>query len=173
MKLIASIYSLNSREGMHLYYSIKERFGHKIDKKENFIDETANKLIPLLKGYNNIIIPESSNRFLEEVVKKTGINYTVIKKNNIDIIKKNIDFMNLQKKEKETHLRRINDMGNVFKINALKSNQRKKYFDILFEKQNVEQDSVIVDDSHFSGTTLTALELATGCKEAICIFSKQ
>lgn len=82
MELIGSLYTLNSKEGMHLYYAVKERFGRNLDSRENFI------------------IPESSNSFIEDVIKKTGIRYTIIKKNRINVIKENIDSMNLQKKKK-------------------------------------------------------------------------
>lgn len=173
MNLIGSVYNLNSRDGMHLYYAVKERFGRKLDNREQFIKDTADKLKPLLIGYSNIVIPESSNDFIEEVIKNTGIRYVVIKKNSIDTIKNHVNSMNLQKKERETHLHRIEEMGSTFKINALKANQRKKYMNILFEKQDVKDNSIIVDDSFFSGTTLTALELVTGCEDGICIFSKQ
>lgn len=173
MNLIGSVYNLNSRDGMHLYYAVKERFGRKLDNREEFIKDTANALKLLIEGYSNVVIPESSNDFLERVIENTGINYVVIKKNSIDIIKKHVDLMNLQKKERETHFQRISEMGDTFKINALKANQRRKYMNILFEKQDIKDNSIIVDDSFFSGTTLTALELVTGCKEGICIFSKQ
>ena len=149
MELIGSLYKLSSKESMHLYYAVKERFGRKLDDRENFIIDTANKLKPLISDYKHIIIPESSNDFIEEVIKHTGIKYTIIHKNNIEFIKSNIDFMSLQKKEKEAHSKRIDEMGDSFKINALKPNQRRKYFDILFKKKKKEIDTIIFNVSFF------------------------
>lgn len=173
MKILTSIYSLQSKEGMHLYYSAKERFDRFLNDRENFILQTAKILKERIKDYDNVIIPESSNNFIESVIKNTGKPYIIIKKNNLDYIISNISTLGLQKKEAESHLQRMSLMGETFKINSLKSNQRRKYLSLLFNKTIVlGNNNIIIDDSCFSGTTINAIKEATGCKTALCIFSK-
>lgn len=81
--------------------------------------------------------------------------------------------MKLQKMEKNSHMERIKNMGETFKINALKATQRNKYIPYLFKPATIpEGKGIIIDDSLFSGTTFRALENITGIKDYFAIFSK-
>lgn len=167
-----SIYNLKSRENMIIYHSLKERFEYHMENRNEFILETAEILKEEVKSYDFLIIPQSSNDFLESVVKETHKNYIVINKMSLDDIMKNIDGLGLQKREKQSHLEKMSLMNGVFKVNHLKANQRRKYINLIFEKQVVPENSIIVDDSLFSGTTMESLKYATGCKDYITIFAK-
>lgn len=160
---------------MHLYYSVKNRFGRTLTNRSEFIEKTSNMLKEALpSNIEHIVIPESSNSFIEEVVSLTGLKYSIIQKNNIEFIVSHIDELNLQKKEKLSHLSKIEKMGKNFKINELKANQRRKYLHLLFEKRDFLdiEKSIIVDDSFFSGTTYEALKFSTGISNFFFIFSK-
>lgn len=160
---------------MRLYYAVKERFGEHLNNRNDFIKKISEEVKEIVIGkFLHIIIPESSNNFIEDVVKETKIPYTIIKKNDKEYIINNIGTLKLQKKEKEAHLERICDMRNGFQINKLKANQRKKYTKLLFQKTVIEspENCIILDDSCFSSTTYNSLSYATGVIDALFIFSK-
>lgn len=167
------LYDLKSREGMHLYYSVKERHGHFLEDRELFIQNTANLLKEEIEKYDFIVYPESSNLFLETLVAFFNIPSIKVYKNSIENILEKVDTLNLQKSEKESHLERIGNMNQSFKINSLKATQRRKYKELLFQETTIpEGNGVILDDSHFSGTTFDALIAVTGVKDCIAIFAK-
>ena len=167
-----SIYDLKTRENMIIYHSLKERFDYRMSGRQDFILITAKILKEKIRDYDCLIIPESSNNFLEEIVKATDKKYIIIHKTSINHIIQNIDTLGLQKKEKQCHLEKIASMDGVFKVKLLKANQRRKYTNLIFEQQTAPPNSIIVDDSLFSGTTMESLKYATGCNDYIAIFSK-
>lgn len=167
-----SIYDLKTRENMIMYHSLKERFDYRMNNRQDFILTTAKILKEKIRDYDCLIIPESSNNFLEEIVKTTNKKYIIIRKASINHIIQHIDTLGLQKKEKQCHLERIALMDGVFKVKLLTATQRRKYTHLIFEQQSVPPNSIIVDDSLFSGTTMESLKYATGCKDYITIFSK-
>lgn len=173
MHVLEAIYSLKSAENMRLYHSVKERFDYKMTDRENFISETAKKVLYVIKQYDHIFIPESSSDFILNIVKQTRKNFTIVSKKSITEIENSIPTLNLQKKEKESVLNRITEMNGVFKINKLKSNQRRKFEDLLFNEVEPRENSIILDDSLFSGVTLRAMSKATRCQTALCVFSKE
>lgn len=65
-------------------------------------------------------------------------------------------------------------MGDSFKVNKLKANQRRKYKNIIFRNDIClpPGKGFILDDSFFSGTTFEALKLSTGIEDGFFIFSK-
>lgn len=169
------IIDLKSKENMRLYYASKNKFGEELADRDLFIKDISDKLNKKLSGlYDHVLIPESSSDFIESIVKKTGIPYTIVHKNPMNFIIANIDKLNLQNKEKKSHLERIMEMEGIFKIHKLKANQRRKYTGLLFEKIDTDKDKnyVIVDDSYFSGTTYDSLKIATNIEDVVFIFSK-
>ncbi len=123
--------------------------------------------------YDYIVYPESSSDFIENIVLMTGVQAIKAYKNDIDVIKNITNSMNLQKMERASHLERIQNMGDTFKINALKATQRNKYEPYLFKPITIPVGKgIIIDDSLFSGTTFRALENVTGIKNWFAIFSK-
>lgn len=172
-------FDLNQKANMHLYYAVKNRFEHRIseEKKGLLVTDLANAILKFCTDneYDNIIIPESSQTFIEDIVNKTGITYLVLKKNTKEYILNQIDTLSLQKKEKENHILRINGMGSSFKINHLKANQRRKYFELIFQKPDilsVSKKSLIIDDSYFSGITVAAIKNTLPVKNHLSIFAK-
>lgn len=67
----------------------------------------------------------------------------------------------------------MEEMGSTFKINMLKATQRNKYIEHLFKRTVVKQNSIIIDDSNFSGSTRDALMYCTKIQCYIPIFSKE
>lgn len=171
--MIKYIIDLKEKDNLRKYYALKDRFEEKIENRERFIIEVAEKIILLTNNYEHIVIPESSCSFVEDVVKLTNKKYTILKKNSKDYLFNILMNLNIQKKERESHIERFKDMGNSFKINKLKANQRKRYINDLFENVNFEDEkSIIIDDSCFTGTTFLAMKKSTNIEDAIFIFSK-
>lgn len=168
------LFNLNSRENMRLYYACKERFGESLQNREEFIAEITKKIKNLIDNKTTILIPESSNDFIFKIASGLDKEIIIVKKNSKENIMEKIDNLNLQKKEKESHLQRILQMKGSFKINSLKANQRIKYQHLLFEKIEIKnpETSIILDDSCFSGTTKNALVESTGVNDFFFIFSK-
>lgn len=165
---------LKSKNNMHLYYASKNRYGYQIQERERFIDSLVEQSQDFVSKFDYIIIPESSQTFVLDFSKKFNKPISVIKKTNISAIIKNIDNLHLQKKEKISHLERIQDMGDTLKINKFKANQRKKYIDLIFEHdyEKKEGKGLIIDDSFFSGTTINSLKNITHIDDVLVIFSK-
>lgn len=173
------ILDLKERENMHLYYAIKNRFDYKITEANRAI--FINNISIIIQKYcqnfhfEYIIIPESSQSFLEDTIKETKIPYYVLAKNSKTYILNNIDCLDLQKHERDNHIKRINEMGESFKINHLKANQRRKYSELLFDKRSIKNLSgrgLIIDDSYFSGITIIAMQKATCINDYLSIFAK-
>lgn len=167
MKYLISL----DRDSKKLYFAVKERYGEKLEDRELFINDIVSRLKEPLSKFENIIIPESSNDFIYKVANKLGKNVILVKKTTKDDILKIVETLSFQKSEKESHLDRIIKMNGSFRIKEMKANQRKRYEEFLFEKTDVPENSVILDDSCFSGTTFRALEYATKCKKFFAIFS--
>lgn len=167
------LYSLKTREAMHLYYGVKSKHGHSLENREQFISETATSLADFVKHFDFVVYPESSNSFIAEIVNLLGLPSVQVSKNDMASIVEQIDSLKLQKSEKASHLERIYSMTDSFKINAMKATQRRKYEHLLFQKTNVPEGvGLIIDDSHFSGTTFRGLTHATGVNQYLAIFSK-
>lgn len=172
-------FDLKQKANMHLYYAVKNRFDHSLcaEKKELLINQLANAIGKFCNDnkYDNIFIPESSQSFIESIAKKTNFPYFVLKKNTKEYVLSKIDTLSLQKKEKENHIMRINGMGESFKINHLKANQRRKYFELVFQKidiDNKNKKSLIIDDSYFSGITIAAIKNIFPVTNHLTIFAK-
>ena len=164
---------LKSKENMQLYHSVKGRFDYKIDNKNEFIKETQEKLKCFLSDYDFVIYPESSSTFIDDILSVIDIEKLKVKKRSIKSVLMFFEKLNLQKKEKESHLERLLNMGDVFKINHMKANQRLKYENVIFEDIQIpEGRGIIVDDSYFSGTTYRGLISITGNMDFLAIFSK-
>ena len=163
---------LKSQEAMHQYYGVKDRFEYTSNNKQQFIEEIASSIKSFAQKFDWIAIPESSNSFITDIVKQLNVDYFVIKKNNITTVISFAEKLSLQPKEKKVHIEKLTSM-NVFKINLLKSNQRRKYEQIIFqENKSLQGKGLVIDDSLFSGTTLRALKFALPEFYFLAIFSK-
>lgn len=170
---VYSLIDLKSKESMHLYYGLKNRFEYVVEDRTGTIKAIADAIRHLVMTYDFIVYPESSSSFLEDVLAHLKIDRHKVSKTSMDDIIKYAGTLNLQKKESESHHERFQLMNGTFKINQMKSTQRKKYEDVIFNKVNLPVGKgLIVDDSHFSGTTYRALVTVTGIHDFLAIFSK-
>lgn len=164
---------LKSREAMHLYYGLKNRFEYKVENSEDVIKNIADDIREFVHQYDFVVYPESSASFISDVLKHIDIPTYQVVKNSIENVRLFSNTLNLQKKERESHEERFVLMGAKFKINQMKSTQRVKYEDVIFDQITLpEGNGLLVDDSHFSGTTYRALVTVTGIQEFLAIFSK-
>jgi len=169
------LFDLKSKESMHLYYAVKNRHGHVLDNREEFINQVIDNIKIFIEKYDFVVFPESSSDFIEKIVLGCNVRYIKVAKNSLECIKEKSQDFNLQKAERSSHNERISNMQISFKINAMKATQRLKYKDVLFQKidkQLLTGKGLIIDDSHFSGTTFSALMDATNIKDCLAIFSK-
>jgi hypothetical protein len=164
---------LKSREAMHLYYGLKNRFEYTVENREEVIKTIADDIRSFILQYDFVVYPESSASFISDVLSQINIPQYQVVKNSIDNVRKFSNTLNLQKKERESHEERFALMGPKFKINQMKSTQRVKYENVIFDKIELPSGrGLVVDDSHFSGTTYRALVSVTGVDEFLAIFSK-
>lgn len=164
---------LKNKESMHLYYGLKGRFEYKVDNRSDVIASIQKSIEEIVNGYDYIVYPESSSSFLSEVVKGFDKPTVLVKKRSIESVMSFFDTLPLQKKERESHLERLKSMGPTFKINLMKSTQRVKYEQVIFESVVLpEGKGLVIDDSHFSGTTYRGLMATTGNLDFLAIFSK-
>lgn len=164
---------LKSREAMHLYYGLKNRFEYKVENRDEVIKTIADDICDFVQQYDFVVYPESSASFVGDVLGQIDIPTYQVVKNSIEDVREFSSTLNLQKKERESHEERFALMGPKFKINQMKSTQRIKYEDVIFDQITLpEGKGLIVDDSHFSGTTYRALVTVTGIQDFLAIFSK-
>lgn len=164
---------MKSREAMHLYYGLKNRFEYKVENREEVVKTIANDIRDFVLQYDFVTYPESSASFISDVLTQIDIPCYQIVKNSIENVRFFSNTLNLQKKERESHEERFALMGPKFKINQMKSTQRIKYENVIFDKIVLpDGKGLIVDDSHFSGTTYRALVNITGIEDFLAIFSK-
>lgn len=165
-------YDLTTRENMILYFSLKNKKGYSLENRDEIIKIISDELQEYVKDFDCVIIPESSSDFLELVIKNLNKPYIKLCKNNIEYFKHLAPTLGLQKIELRSHLQRMDDMGETFKINMLKANQRVHYMKHLFKQTYVPRNSVLIDDSNFSGTTFEAMRYSTGIQNYLPLFSK-
>lgn len=159
------------KDSKRTYFAVKERYGEQLADRTAFISEVTARLKAPLLAFDTIVIPESSNDFIFRVASGLEKPVIVVYKSTKEQILEKVDTLPLQKMEKESHLKRINEMKNGFIIRDMKANQRVLYESFLFQRTTVPENSVLLDDSCFSGTTFRALEKATSCKNCFAIFS--
>jgi hypothetical protein len=164
---------LKSREAMHLYYGLKNRFEYTVENRDDVVKTIATDICDFVLQYDFVVYPESSSSFIQDVLDLIDVPKYRVVKNSIDNVRSFSSTLNLQKKERESHEERFALMGDKFKINQMKSTQRVKYENVIFDKIELpEGRGLIIDDSHFSGTTYRALVSITGITEFLAIFSK-
>jgi hypothetical protein len=167
-------FDLTKRENMLLYFALKEKYGYSLGENRNTMIHTISCAFrPYVKKKSTIIIPESSSDFVLKVVQLLDRDIRIAKKNDIQYFKDLAPTLGLQKAELRSHLSRMEEMGSTFKINMLKATQRDKYIKHLFERTVVKQNSIIIDDSNFSGSTRDALIYCTKINSYVPIFSKE
>ncbi len=153
-------YDLKLRENMILYFSLKNKHGYSLPNRDEVLDRISLELD--LSTYSSIIIPESTSDFLEQLCIRQKKKYYILQKNNIEYFRKLAGTLGLQRAELKSHLDRMDEMGDNFRINLLKATQRKRYIPYLFKNIVPEPNSILLDDSNFSGSTKEAMKFSTG-----------
>lgn len=155
---------------MILYFSLKNKHGYSLPNRNEVLDKIVSELD--LSYYECIIIPESTSDFLEQICIRLKKKYIVLEKNDIEYFKELVKTLGLQRAELKSHIDRMDEMGDNFRINLLKAQQRKRYIPYLFKTTLVPKNSVLLDDSNFTGCTKAAMRYSTGVYNYIPIFSK-
>lgn len=163
-------YDLKDRENMILYFSLKNKYGYSLKNRDEVLDRISFELD--LSSYDCVIIPQSTSDFLEQICLRQNKKYLILEKNDLQYFKELACTLGLQKAELKSHLDRMNEMGDNFRINLLKATQRKRYIPYLFKTISVPENSILLDDSNFSGSTQEAMKISTGISNYISIFSK-
>ena len=163
-------YDLKDRENMILYFSLKNKHGYSLQNRDEVLDRISSELD--LSMYDCIIIPQSTSDFLKQICLRQNKKYLVLQKNSIEYFKELAKTLGLQRAELKSHLDRMDEMGDNFRINLLKAQQRKRYIPYLFKSISTPDNSVLLDDSNFSGSTREAMRYSTGVYDYIPIFSK-
>lgn len=163
-------YDLKLRENMILYFSLKNKHGYSLQNRDEVLDRISSELD--LGTYDCIIIPQSTSDFLEQICVRQNKKYLILEKNCIEYFKELAGTLGLQRAELKSHLDRMNEMGDNFRINLLKATQRKRYIPYLFKTISAPENSILLDDSNFSGSTKEAMKISTGISNYISIFSK-
>lgn len=159
------------------YFGMKKKYEYSMTQEQ--YDVLQQEIVSSITPYDTIIIPQSSNMFLEKVAMQIGKKVIVVKKNSIDTIVASLESQQFMKAEKQKLHDSIAAMGDTFKINAVAGNQRKRFVQCLFEDINEELvgNVLVFDDSVFSGYTLQALLHVVQKKkhhyDTIVMFSKQ
>lgn len=92
------LYDLKSKENMHLYYAFKGRFDYAVEDKDQKIKLIQDSIKDLINIYDFIVYPESSSKFIEEVIEVFEIKKIKVKKSSIESAIKYFEILNLQKK---------------------------------------------------------------------------
>lgn len=163
-------YDLKLRENMILYFSLKNKYDYSLPNRDEVLDRISSELD--LSTYDCIIIPQSTSDFLEQICIRQSKKYLILEKNSIEYFKELAGTLGLQRAELKSHLDRMDKMGDNFRINLLKATQRKHYMKYLFKSTSCPINSVLLDDSNFSGTTKEAMIYSTSISNYISVFSK-
>ena len=163
-------YDLTLRENMILYFSLKNKHGYSLENRDEVLGTIACEID--VSNYDCIIIPESTSDFLEQICIRLKKKYIVLEKNDIEYFKELAKTLGLQRAELKSHIDRMDEMGDNFRINLLKAQQRKRYIPYLFKTISAPPNSVLLDDSNFTGCTREAMRYSTGVYNYIPIFSK-
>lgn len=178
--MILKLKDTKNKEILNEYFKFKEKYEYKFTLEElnNFLEEISKKILKANNNnkYNTVFIPETENKNLIKLAKMLTDNVVIIYKKNKEEVIKELEKQNFQKKEKESLLKSLEKMK-VIKMAEIKGNQRKRFIDILFnevEKNTKFENSLLLDDSAFSGFTYKALKnkIPKVTKE-IVIFSKE
>lgn len=169
------LFSTKDREVLENYFKLKNKYDYSFEKNE--YEKLKEQIILNFGSYDVVVYPETSGIYLSDIAQSLGQTVFCIKKNSKELITKELLNQKLMKAEKESLLKVINDMGDTFKINQIKGNQRKRFKDILFQKidlSNFENKKILLlDDSVFSGNTLLALKESLNIEcDVKVIFSK-
>ena len=170
------IFPLKDQENSRLYHYIKGR--NEIAPNEVWIN---NGIIPEVVSQIGprkvVIIPESSCNFIRTIADQVADQVVVVKKRAKSEVRELLSStFSLQKGESARFDQSFGEMGESFRLNRIKGNQRWRFADIMFDWDNVPEfsteNAIILDDSLFSGYTAKFIKEKLGVGNTIVIFSK-
>jgi phosphoribosylpyrophosphate synthetase len=163
------------RDNLELYFKFKNKNDFHFNNNEKYLfkESINNYLKEYIKESELLIVPETGNQFLLEIVNELGVDVHVLLKNDKESICKLLFEQNMMKDERKKILSIVNDMD-VVKIASIPGNQRKRFVNCLFKKFETNKKVVFIDDSIFSGYTFFAARNAIigNVLENIVFFSK-
>lgn len=136
------------------------------------MNKVSDVLNTKLEQFENVVIPETSNKNFLTLVQNLDKDVHVLEKNDMHSIRAILDTQSMMKSERQKLYAALDTMTSV-KMAAIAGNQRKRFIDCLFKKHPLK-NAVFLDDSVFSGYTfaaaLSAIEYPTTAN--IVLFSK-
>lgn len=168
------LFDTRNRAALNTYHALKRSHGHKLSERmENNLIRGA---LEVLKDecYDNVFYPESSrSEFLYQLAKQFGVPTKLQKRSKYDIYRSLIQ-QDLMKDERISLDKAMDTMGNTFKINEIKGNQRWRFKEIMFESPMIvpSDRNLIIDDAAFSGSTIEAMLHHVPDADVFTLFSK-
>lgn len=154
------LYSIKDKNGLQNYFKFKHKHGYSLDINgyNKIIHDVKNNF----KFYDVVLYPETSGIYLNEICNIISPSSICIHKNTKKYIVDALLQQNMMKSEKISLFKSIDEMpDNVFQINKIKANQRKRFRHILYKtidtKDIKNKKVLLLDDSVFSGETLFSL----------------
>lgn len=170
------IFPLKDRENSRLYHYIKGR--SELSRDEGHINQGVIPEIVYQIGRREVVvIPESSCNFIRTIADQVSDRVIVVKKRAKSEVRELLSStFSLQKGEVVRFDQSFEEMGESFRLNRIKGNQRWRFSDIMFNWEEVPDfdasEAVILDDSIFSGYAASFLKEKLGVEDIIVIFSK-
>lgn len=173
------LFSLADKKNLELYFKMKNKHDLSLTEEEKryFIKNVLESLDSIQFDY--LVVPQSSNKVLREIVTLLDSNFMTLKKNDISKIMEYVENKKLQKAQKQkliNDLKNNQNTNNEIRMASLAGNQREIVAECLFEKLEFPNDAKVLclDDSVFSGYSLLASEqsIISNNKDFICLFSQ-
>jgi hypothetical protein len=164
------LFDTTDYDNLQLYFGVKNKYDCHLTNRDEFLSHLG---CFLTRSFDFAVYPESSNEFASFLAGCLAPIAVCVPKTPLDKIRDEVLTMKWQKSELKSQLTRLDEMGGVFRINLVKSNQRERYIPLMFQSVDLPAGrGVIVDDSIFTAATIKALVAATGLNEIITVFTK-
>jgi hypothetical protein len=159
-----------------LYFSMKGKHHYQLANEGAFLQAVAAAVREEAQHWDALVFPQSRYPFLRKVLEGLGNAVELKKRNKTDICLQTLGAAGWNREARQSQERAWLDMGDVFALNQIKSNQRKHYVPHLFEPVEFSPGTrlLLLDDFIVSGTTIAAMRAAVGCdaKDVLGIFSQ-
>lgn len=158
-----------SHTSLPLYFALKGKHGYQLENREDFVGAVQAVVEDFTRDYDLVVYPESRFSFLSELVENLPAAVQLRKRSKLDVIAEARAHARWSKLERKSQEKAWAEMGDVFTINAVRSNQRKHYVPYLFEPLEVDSQRVLLlDDFIMSGNTVAAALAAMGRERCDC-----
>lgn len=150
------LFDTKVRANFELYCKFKSKYDFDLSEAEiaTLTEQVQAYVNTQLGDIQSVVIPSTTNSLFLNIVKTLGKKVFVLEKNDNASIKKELDQQAMMRTERQKLYAAIDSMDTI-KMAAIAGNQRKRFINCLFKKCPVE-NAAFLDDSVFSGCTLTA-----------------